>query len=55
MKTQKEKNYDTLLELAENIGDLYLMELFWDMFNDLSETKQKKYIERVKEIIKDQL
>lgn len=53
MKTQKEKNYEEMSEIADQIGDMYLMAMFWDMFEDLSAAKQKIYIERAKDILKE--
>jgi hypothetical protein len=53
IKAQKEKNYETMSEIADQIGDMYLMELFWNMFEDLSAVKQKVYIERAKDILKE--
>lgn len=41
---------EEMLEIADRIGDLPLMELFWDMFNGLSQAKQKLYVIKAKEI-----
>lgn len=48
--TNKEKNRQELEEIAERIGDMYLMEMFWNMFDKLSESKQKIFIKQAKEI-----
>jgi len=48
--TNKESNREKLQQIADNIGDLYLMEMFWSMFDDLSESKQKTYITWAKRI-----
>jgi hypothetical protein len=53
--TNKEKNRKQLEVIAEHIGDMYLMEMFWDMFDDLSEANQKHYIKRALEIKKNVL
>ena len=42
--TNKEKNREQLEEIADRIGDLNLMAMFWTMFDDLSEKKQQSYI-----------
>lgn len=47
---KKEENREELEKIAERIGDLYLMEMFWSMFDDLNVAKQKKYIEWAKRI-----
>lgn len=52
--TIKEKNREELQKIADIGGDLILMEMFWDMFDGLSVTMQKTFIERAKTIIKDQ-
>lgn len=51
----KKKNREVLERIADNLGDLYLMEMFWDMFSDLSATKQKYYIERAERIEQNHL
>jgi hypothetical protein len=48
--TNKEKNKQELQEIADHIGDLYLMEMFWDMFDMLSESKQKIFIKQARAI-----
>lgn len=42
--TKKQANREKLQEIADRIGDMYLTEMLWDMFDDLSEQKQKTYI-----------
>ena len=44
-KTKKEKNIEKLENIAEWCGDIKLTEMLWSMFADLSETKQRFYIE----------
>jgi|GEM_PF-2464640 len=51
--TNKQKNRKELEEIAERIGDMYLMEMFWDMFDMLPESKQKIFIKQAKEIEKN--
>ena len=47
---KKQINREKLDEIADHIGDMYLMEMFWDMFDDLSEKNQRYYIERAERI-----
>ena len=51
--TNKQKNRKELEEIAERIGDMYLMEMFWDMFDMLPESKQKIFVKQAREIEKN--
>lgn len=53
MPDKKKENRAELDRISDYIGDMYLMEMFWDMFDDLSIANQKKYIERAKRIVKE--
>jgi hypothetical protein len=48
---QKQNNREELERVAEYVGDLFLSELFWNMFDDLSAANQKKYIAAAKAIV----
>ena len=51
--TNKEKNRQELEKIADNIGDMFLMEMFWSMFDELTVSKQKIFIKQAKEIEKN--
>lgn len=52
---KKERNIDRLQEIADIIGDVYLTEMFWDMFSDLSLKNQEYYISRAQKIRDEEL
>jgi len=52
LPTRKELNRQRLEECAEVTGDLILTEMFWNMFEDLSATKQEYYIDVARKIVK---
>ena len=48
--TKKARNRELLEEIADDIGDGALGEMFWPMFDDLSEKKQRAYLAWAREI-----
>lgn len=46
MRIAKSENREKLQALANVVGDMFLMEMFWDIFDDLSIKNQEKYLKR---------